>query len=81
MQPKAPRITRCCSLGFSLGLATLLSGCTGAPRWGAWSKAPTQAQIATVLGRVEAKAQSQAAFAQTAPREQPKPPVLTVSMP
>lgn len=43
------------SLGVLLGLFVLglLAGCSGAPRWGAWSKRPSPAQIQAVLGRQE----------------------------
>jgi hypothetical protein len=44
------------SMGLCLlGLATaaLLSGCSGSPPWGGWSKEPTQAQVARALGRPE----------------------------
>ena len=45
------RSTRLCFLG--LATAALLSGCSGSPPWGGWSKEPAQAQVTRALGRPE----------------------------
>lgn len=62
-------------------MVAFLSGCTGAPKWGTWSKAPTQAQIAAVMGRTEAKAENQAAVATTPPPDWRKDSAVVVTMP
>jgi hypothetical protein len=62
-------------------MAAFLSGCTGAPKWGTWSKAPTQAQIAAVMGRTEAKAESQAAATPASPPDWRKDSAVFVTMP
>lgn len=33
------------------GMLSLLTGCSGSPPWGAWSKQPTPEQIQAVMGR------------------------------
>jgi hypothetical protein len=42
-------------VGISLGCALLLllAGCSNAPIWGSWSKAPTAEQLAAVRSRAE----------------------------
>jgi hypothetical protein len=37
-------------LALLLSLLLLLAGCTAAPKWGGWSKQPSPAQIAAVMG-------------------------------
>jgi len=39
--------------GLGLGLLILAAGCSGTPRWGAWSSHPTSAQIVAVLGQLD----------------------------
>jgi hypothetical protein len=36
-----------------LGLLGLLAGCSNGPSWGAWSKRPSDAQVAAVLARTD----------------------------
>lgn len=52
MKPKAHRISSgCCVGGALLALIPLMTGCADSPPWGAWSKSPSPAQIAAVMGR------------------------------
>lgn len=37
--------------GFGLGILSLLAGCANSPSWGAWSRRPTDAEVAAVLAR------------------------------
>jgi hypothetical protein len=48
--------------GLGLAALTLLAGCANGPSWGAWSKRPTDAQVAAVMAR----AADQPAIAQNA---------------
>lgn len=50
------------------GLVGLLAGCSSSPSWGAWSKRPTDAEVAAVLARVD----SQQIAQQPEARREPK---------
>lgn len=54
--------------GLGLGILSLLAGCANSPSWGAWSKRPTDAEIAAVLARTaEPQAVSQQPPAEARP--------------
>jgi len=38
---------------LALAVSGLLSGCTGAPRWGTWAERPTEAQVVAALKTVD----------------------------
>jgi hypothetical protein len=51
----ANHLHRAAVTGLGLAALVLLAGCANGPGWGAYSKRPSDAEIAAVLARVEAQ--------------------------
>jgi hypothetical protein len=47
----AKKFHRALEAGLGLAALVLLGGCANSPSWGAWSKRPTDAQVAAVMAR------------------------------
>jgi hypothetical protein len=65
----AKKFQRAMKAGLGLATLGLLAGCANSPSWGAWSKRPTDAQVAAVMARTtEPTAISQQVEAPARPR-------------
>jgi hypothetical protein len=65
----ATKYHRAMKAGLGLTALGLLAGCANSPSWGAWSKRPTDAQVAAVMARTaEPTAVSQQSTAPARPQ-------------